>query len=39
MLTKDQLIKEYENRRGSWQAIVGIYVALIGLFVFSAAII
>lgn len=36
-MSKDDLIREYENRRGSWQAIVGIYVVLIAAFVLSAS--
>ena len=36
-MSKDDIIREYENRRGSWQAVVGIYVALIVAFVLSAS--
>lgn len=35
-MTKDDLIREYHQRAGSWQVLVGLYVTLIGLMVATA---
>lgn len=35
-MTKDDLIREYHQRASSWQVLVGIYMALIGLLVATA---
>jgi hypothetical protein len=35
-MTKDDLIREYNQRAGSWQVLLGIYVTLVGLLVATA---
>lgn len=35
-MTKDDLIREYNQRASSWQVLVGIYAALVGLMVATA---
>lgn len=35
-MTKDDLIREYNQRSSSWQVLLGIYVTLVGLLVATA---
>lgn len=35
-MTKDDLIREYHQRGSSWQVLVGLYVALVGLLIATA---
>jgi hypothetical protein len=35
-MTKDDLIREYNQRAGSWQVLVGIYLTLVGLLFATA---
>ena len=35
-MTKDDLIREYNDRASSWQVLVGIYATLVGLMVATA---
>ena len=35
-MTKDDLIREYNQRASSWQVLLGIYVTIIGLMIATA---
>jgi len=35
-MTKDDLIREYNQRSGSWQVLVGIYVTIVALLIATA---
>lgn len=35
-MTKDDLVREYNQRAASWPALVGVYAILVGLMVLSA---
>lgn len=35
-MTKDDLIREYHQRAGSWQVLAGVYVGLVGLMAATA---
>ncbi|EEE45773.1 hypothetical protein [Roseibium alexandrii] len=34
-MTRDDLIREYRQHSGSWQAVVGVYALLVGAMVLS----
>jgi len=36
-MTRDDLIREYRNRAGSWQALVFVYAVIIATMALSAA--
>jgi len=36
-MDKDQLIRELRNRGASWQAVVGVYLIILGGMVLSAS--
>lgn len=35
-MTKDDLIREYNQRGSSWQVLLGIYVTLVGVLIATA---
>ena len=34
-MTRDELIREYHNRRGSWPALLGVYAILLGTLILT----
>lgn len=35
-MSKDDLIREYHERRGTWQALLGVYAVLVSSLILSA---
>ncbi|WP_305984641.1 hypothetical protein [Roseibium sp. MMSF_3544] len=34
-MTRDDLIREYKNQAGTWQALVGVYGVIVGVMALS----